>query len=73
MGNNGIWIMETLPPWKKAIECKWVCKVKYNSNGLIERFKARLMILENDQVERLDYNETFAPIAKLEANIACMN
>ncbi|KAL4387508.1 hypothetical protein GQ457_09G027200 [Hibiscus cannabinus] len=62
---NGTWTLETLPSEKKAIGCKWVYKIKYNSDGSIERFKARLLILGNNQVEGLDYNETFAPVAKM--------
>nr|KYP64905.1 Retrovirus-related Pol polyprotein from transposon TNT 1-94 [Cajanus cajan] len=63
--NNGTWTLEPLPPGKKAIGCKWVYRIKYNSDGSIERFKARLVILGNNQVEGLDYNETFAPVAKM--------
>ena len=43
--NNGTWTMETLPPNKKAIGCKWVFRIKYHSDGTVERFKARLVIL----------------------------
>jgi hypothetical protein len=63
--HNGTWTMKPLPPGKKAIGCKWVYRIKYNSDGSTERFKARLVILGNNQVEGLDYNETFAPIAKM--------
>jgi hypothetical protein len=63
--HNGTWTMKPLPPGKKAIGCKWVYRIKYNSDGSTERFEARLVILGNNQVEGLDYNETFAPIAKM--------
>ncbi|GJT64366.1 retrovirus-related pol polyprotein from transposon TNT 1-94 [Tanacetum coccineum] len=63
--NNGTWIVTTLPVGKKAIGSKWVYKIKYHSDGSIERYKARLVILGNNQVEGLDYNETFAPVAKM--------
>ncbi|GJW69954.1 retrovirus-related pol polyprotein from transposon TNT 1-94 [Tanacetum coccineum] len=62
---NGTWTIENLPKDKKALGCKWVYKIKRKSNGTIERFKARLVILGNHQVARIDYNETFAPVAKM--------
>ena len=61
---NGTWTIAELPPGKKPINCKWVYKVKYKSDGKIERFKARLMVRGDHQLERFDFNETFAFIAK---------
>ena len=63
--DNGTWTTEDLPLGKKAIGCKWIYKIKYNSDGSIERHKARLVIHGNRQVEGVDYNETFAPTAKM--------
>ena len=50
---------------KKPINYKWVHKVKYNSDGSTERYKARLVIRGDEQIEGFDHHETFAPIAKM--------
>ena len=63
--DNGTWDMAVLPPHKKALGSKWVYKIKYHADGQVERLKARLVIVGNDQVEGVDYNETFAPVAKM--------
>lgn len=51
--------------WKKRIDCKWVFKNKYNSNGNIDKYKARILAQGYAQKEGSDYEEAFAPIAKI--------
>jgi transposase InsO family protein len=61
---NKTWSLVDLPPGRKAIGCKWVFKVKYDSKGNVERYKCRLVAKGYSQVEGIDFNETFAPVAK---------
>ncbi|XP_026387812.1 uncharacterized protein LOC113282888 [Papaver somniferum] len=65
LDKNGTLSITDLPPRKKAIGCKWVYKIKYNFDGSVERYKDRLVVLGNRQVEGVDYHETFAPVAKM--------
>ena len=49
----------------KPLGSKLVFSIKLRSDGSIERYKARLVVLGNKQEYGLDYDETFAPIAKM--------
>ena len=62
---NGTWEITNLPKGKKAVGCKWVYKIKYRTDGTIERHKARLVAKGFTQTYGVDYTETFAPVAKM--------
>ena len=62
---NRTWELVSLPPGKKAVGCKWVFTVKQNPEGLVERYKARLVAKGYSQTYGIDYDETFAPVAKM--------
>ena len=62
---NDTWDLVPLPKGIKLVRCKWVYRTKYASDGSVEILKARLVSQGFSQVEGIDYNETFAPVAKM--------
>ena len=62
---TGTWDLVDLPAGKSAIGCKWVYKIKTRSDGTVDRYKARLIDKGFTQEYDIDYEETFAPVARL--------
>ncbi|GKE68074.1 copia protein, partial [Tanacetum coccineum] len=75
---NDVWDLVPLPMSQTVIGTKWVFRNKLDENGIVSGNKARLVAQGYNQQEGIDYDETYAPIARLESTriliaISCAN
>ena len=59
----GTWRLEEAPPGANIIGSKWVFRAKKNIAGSIACQKARVVAKKFSQVEKIDYNDTYIPVA----------
>jgi len=64
---NRTWQEEKLPRDANQVTSKWVFTVKYNIDGSIERYKARLVARGFTQIYGQDFEETFAPTIRIDS------
>ena len=64
MTKHQVFTPMVLPPGKKTIDTKWVYALKYK-DGVIYKYKARLVAKGYEQIYGIDFEETFAPVARL--------
>ena len=64
---NNTWELVDLPPWRKLVQCKWVFKNKFVVDGSPLKYKEIFVAKGYSQVHVIDYNETFAPVAKMDS------
>jgi hypothetical protein len=64
---NDTWELVPRPKNKNVIGTKWVFRNKLNEDGHVTRNKARLVCKGYAQIEGIDFEETFAPVARMEA------
>ncbi|GJR82058.1 putative ribonuclease H-like domain-containing protein [Tanacetum coccineum] len=64
---QNVWVLVDLPEDKYAIGTKWILKNKRDARGIVVRNKARLVAQGHRQEEGIDYDEVFAPVARIEA------
>ncbi|KAK2411518.1 putative mitochondrial protein [Trifolium repens] len=64
---NDVWDLVPKPKHKNIIGTKWVYRNKLNEQGEVTRNKARLVAQGYSQQEGIDFTETYAPVARLEA------
>jgi hypothetical protein len=61
---NDVWEIVPRPKSKDVVSSKWLLKIKHVADGSIEKYKARFVARGFSQKEGIDYEETFAPVAK---------
>nr|GEV10982.1 hypothetical protein [Tanacetum cinerariifolium] len=62
-----VWVLVDLPHGKRAIGTKWVFRNKNDERGIVVRKKARLYAQGHTHEEGINYEEVFAPFARIEA------
>ena len=65
LADNNIWSLVPLPKGKHTVGSRWIYKTKFNLDGSVNRYKARLVAQGYTQEFGVDYKETFAPVAKM--------
>jgi hypothetical protein len=63
---RGTWVLETPPPDRKVIGCRWMYVIKRGPSGEITRYKARLVAQGFSQVPGIDYGDTFSPTVHMD-------
>ncbi|KAL0445901.1 UNVERIFIED_CONTAM: hypothetical protein Slati_1718000, partial [Sesamum latifolium] len=63
MGSNQVWILVDPPKGTRPVGCKWVYKRKLRADREVTAFKARLVAKGYTQRPRVDFEETYSPVA----------
>ena len=61
---NSAWEIVPRPEGKSMVGLRWIYKVKQAVDGSVEKYKARFVAWGFSQIEGIDYEETFAPVAR---------
>ncbi|GJU88818.1 retrotransposon protein, putative, ty1-copia subclass [Tanacetum coccineum] len=65
--DNMVWVLVDLPPGCKIVGSRWLFKKKTDMDGIVHVYKARLVAKGYTQLYRVDYEETFSPVADIRA------
>jgi hypothetical protein len=60
---NDVWDIVSIPKGKSVVTSKWVYNIKHVVDGSVEKYKERFVARGFSQVEGIDYEKTFFPIA----------
>ena len=65
LAENETWDLVDAPKGVNPIGCRWVYKIKYNTDDSVNRYKTRFVSKGYAQQHGIDYDETFAPVVKM--------
>jgi len=79
--NNNTYRLVPLPKDRKSVTTKWIYKIKYNTDGTIDCYKARWVARGFKQCKGIDYFGTISPVVRMEnlclvighATLHCLN
>ena len=60
-----VWDVVPRPQGKSVVTSKWIYKVKFSTDGSVEKRKAKFVARGFSQKEGIDYDETFAPCCEI--------
>jgi hypothetical protein len=66
IADNKTWTRTVLPAGHRAIGLKWVFKLKKDHDGNVVKYKARLVVKGYAQRQGVDFDEVYAPVARME-------
>lgn len=61
---NSTWDLVAATETMNVVGSRWVFTIKYNSDGTIDHYKARIVAKEYHQQQGVDYEDTFSPVIK---------
>ncbi|GKB52362.1 ribonuclease H-like domain-containing protein [Tanacetum coccineum] len=62
--SNGTWVLVPRPTNVNVVRSMWLFRHKYNADGSLSRYKARLVANGRSQQQGIDCDETFSPVVK---------
>jgi hypothetical protein len=61
---NDVWDVVLRPVGKSVVTSRWLYKTKIDADGNMEKHKGRFVARGFSQIEGVDYDETFSPVAR---------